>query len=42
MAIALDVPLLFTLAMWTIIKIGRCYGYPLQDPDGRGRSSWAS
>jgi len=35
MAIALDVPLLFTLAMWTIIKIGRCYGYPLQDPGGR-------
>ena len=41
MAIALDVPLLFTLAMWTIIKIGRCYGYPLQDPGGRA-SSWAS
>jgi hypothetical protein len=35
MAIALDVPLLFTLAMRTIIKIGRCYGYPLEDADAR-------
>jgi hypothetical protein len=27
---ALDVPLLFALALRTIIKIGHCYGYPLE------------
>jgi hypothetical protein len=31
----LDVPLLFTLALRTIRKIGHCYGYPLDDPSGR-------
>jgi hypothetical protein len=25
----LDVPLLFILSLWTILKIGHCYGYPL-------------
>ena len=35
LTIALDVPLLFALAMRTIIKIGRCYGYPLEDPGDR-------
>lgn len=28
----LDVPLLFTLCLRTIIKTGRCYGYPLDGP----------
>ena len=28
----LDVPLLFTLCLRTIIKIGHCYGYPLDRP----------
>jgi hypothetical protein len=28
----LDVPLLFTLCLRTIIKTGRCYGYPLDRP----------
>jgi len=28
----LDVPLLFVLCLRTIIKIGRCYGYPLDRP----------
>jgi hypothetical protein len=25
----IDVPILFVLSIWTILKIGRCYGYPL-------------
>jgi hypothetical protein len=28
----LDIPLLFTLCLRTITKIGRCYGYPLDRP----------
>jgi hypothetical protein len=31
----LDVPLLFFLAMRTIIKMGHCYGYPLDRPNDR-------
>jgi len=31
----IDVPLLFTLALRTIRKIGHCYGYPLDDERGR-------
>jgi hypothetical protein len=31
----LDVPLLFTLCLRTIIKIGRCYGYPLDRPSDK-------
>ena len=31
----IDVPLLFVLAMRTIIKIGHCYGYPLEHHKGR-------
>lgn len=31
----LDVPLLFTLCLRTIIKTGRCYGYPLDRPTDR-------
>ncbi len=30
-----DIPLLFTLALRTIRKIGHCYGYPLDDQQGR-------
>lgn len=30
----IDVPLLFTLALRTIRKIGYCYGYPLEGPRG--------
>jgi EcsC protein family len=30
-----DIPLLFTLALRTIRKIGHCYGYPLEDVRGR-------
>jgi hypothetical protein len=25
----IDIPLLFILSLWTILKIGHCYGYPL-------------
>jgi hypothetical protein len=25
----IDVPLLFVISLWTVIKIGHCYGYPL-------------
>ncbi len=25
----IDIPLLFVLSLWTILKIGHCYGYPL-------------
>jgi hypothetical protein len=32
---ALDIPLLFGLALRTIIKIGRCYGFPLDRPTDR-------
>jgi hypothetical protein len=31
----LDVPLLFTLSLRTIIRIGLCYGYPLEHRKGR-------
>ena len=31
----LDVPLLFTLALRTILRIGHCYGYPLEHRKGR-------
>jgi len=31
----LDVSLLFALAIRTIIKIGRCYGFPLEEPGAR-------
>lgn len=32
---ALDVPILFTLAMRTILKVGHCYGYPLDNERDR-------
>ena len=32
---ALDVPVLLTLALRTILKIGHCYGYPLDQPKDR-------
>jgi hypothetical protein len=32
---ALDVPLLFILALRTIMRIGHCYGYPLHGANGR-------
>ena len=31
----IDIPLLFTLALRTIRKIGHCYGFPLEDRRGR-------
>jgi hypothetical protein len=27
-----DIPLLFVLSLWTILKIGHCYGYTLEKP----------
>ena len=31
----IDVPLLFILSLWTILKIGHCYGYPLDQQRDR-------
>jgi EcsC protein family len=31
----LDVPLLFGVCLRTILKVGHCYGYPLDRPSGR-------
>jgi EcsC protein family len=31
----IDVPLLFVLSLWTIFKIGHCYGYPLDQRQDR-------
>jgi hypothetical protein len=31
----IDIPLLFILSLRTIVKIGRCYGYPLDKPGDR-------
>ncbi len=31
----IDVPLLFILSLWTILKIGHCYGYPLDQRQDR-------
>jgi hypothetical protein len=35
LTIALDVLLLYALAIWAILKIGRCYGYRLEGPEER-------
>jgi hypothetical protein len=31
----IDIPLLFVLSLWTILRIGHCYGYPLAQPRDR-------
>ena len=31
----IDIPLLFILSLWTILKIGHCYGYPLDQQRDR-------
>jgi hypothetical protein len=31
----LDIPLLFVLSLWTIFKVGHCYGYALDEPRDR-------
>jgi hypothetical protein len=31
----IDIPLLFVLSLWTILKLGHCYGYPLNQPRDR-------
>ena len=31
----IDIPLLFLLSLWTILKIGQCYGYPLDQRKDR-------
>ncbi len=31
----IDIPLLFVLALRTVLKIGHCYGYPLDRPEDR-------